>query len=150
MSAYRVISPWYIVGLVDGEGCFAILITKHKTKKTGKDARLLFSIEMRADERPILELVKKRLNCGSVIDINYKRYGWKTHARFYVQKQSDIFYKIIPFFKQYPMPGKKGKDFILFCQAAELFKQKKHLNEAGINQLLKIREFMNERRPMYK
>ncbi len=150
MSAYKIINPWYVVGLVDGEGCFAIIITKHKTKKFGKDARLCFEIELRADDRPILEIVQKRLNCGYLYDLNYKRYGWKPHVKFYVHKQSDIFYKVIPFFKQFPLPGKKGKDFQLFCQAAELFKQKKHLTEDGMNQLLKIREFMNERRPMFE
>ncbi|MBI2008065.1 LAGLIDADG family homing endonuclease [Candidatus Amesbacteria bacterium] len=135
--------------MVDGEGSFAIIVTRHKTKKTRQDVRLCFQIELRADDRPILEIVKKRLECGRLINVTYERYGWKPHVRFYVQRQNDIFCKIIPFFKQYPMPGKKNKDFILFCQAAELFKQKKHLTEEGINQLLKIREFMNERRPMY-
>src|SRR5262249_15760265 len=97
MSSYRVVSPWYIVGLVDGEGSFAIVVTRHQTKKMKVDARLAFQIEMRADERPILELVQKRLNCGSVIEINYEKYGWKPHARYNVHKQNDIFYKVIPF-----------------------------------------------------
>jgi len=34
---------------------------------------------------------------------------------------------INPFFKKYRLKGKKGKDFELFCQAAELFKRKEHL-----------------------
>ncbi|MFH1295468.1 MAG: LAGLIDADG family homing endonuclease [bacterium] len=149
MSTYRVISPWYIVGLVDGEGSFAITIYKHPSSKTRKTASLMFQIELRADDRFVLELVQKRLKCGYIKELNYERYGWKPHAKFYVVKQSDIFYRVIPFFKQFPLPGKKGKDFQLFCQAAEIFKRKRHLTEEGINQLLKIREFMNERRPMF-
>lgn len=148
MSAYRIISPWYIVGLVDGEGCFCITMTKHQTKRLRLDAKLCFEIELRADDRPILEIVQKRLNCGYLLHLDYRRYGWKPHIKYHVTKQSDIFYKVIPFFKQYPLPGKKGKDFLLFCQAAELLKKKKHLTEEGIQELLKIREFMNLRRPM--
>ncbi len=149
MSAYRLLSPWYIVGFTDGEGCFAILITKHKSKKIGRDANLCFEIELRADDKPVLELIQKRLDCGRIVELNYERYGWKQHVKFVVRKQSDIFYKVIPFFKKFPLIGKKGKDFGLFCQAAEIFKRKDHLTDEGINQLLKIREFMNNRRPMF-
>ena len=149
MSAYKFLSPWYIVGFTDGEGCFAILITKHKTKKTGRDANLCFEIELRGDDKPVLELIQKRLDCGRIVELNYERYGWKPHVKFVVRKQDDILYKVIPYFKKFPLKGKKGKDFELFCQAAEIFRKKEHLSEEGINQLLKIREFMNNRRPMF-
>lgn len=149
MSAYKILSPWYIVGFTEGEGCFAILISKHQTKKNGIDASLTFEIELRGDDRPILELIKKRLECGNIFDLKYERYGWKPHVKYMVRKQKDIFYKVIPFFKQFSLKGKKGKDFNLFCQAAEILKKKRHLTKKGINQLLKIREFMNERRPMF-
>jgi hypothetical protein len=146
MSAYRVISPWYITGFTEGEGCFAILLTKHKTKKLGKDANLCFEIELRIDEKPILELIQKRLQCGRIVELHYDRYGWKPHVKFVVRKQYDIFYKVIPFFKTFPLQGKKRKDFLLFCKAAELFKKKKHLTEKGIVELQKLRTFMNDRR----
>ena len=150
MSAYKIISPWYVVGFTEGEGCFAILISKHQTKKTKRDANLCFEIELRADDRPVLELIQKRFDCGRITQLNYERYGWKPHVKFVVRKQRDIFYKIIPFFKQFPLQGKKGKDFKLFCQAAELFRNKQHLTKEGIDRLLKIREFMNNRRPMFE
>lgn len=148
MAVYKIINPWYLVGFTEGEGCFAITITKHKTKKTKKDACLCFEIELRADDRPILELIQKRLNCGRIVILNYQRYGWKPHVKFVVKKQQDIFFKVIPFFKQFLLKGKKAKDFELFCQAAEIFRRKEHLSEEGINRLLKIREFMNNRRPI--
>lgn len=149
MSVYRVISPWYIVGLVDGEGSFSITIYKHNSTKLKKTASLQFQIELRADDRYILELVQRRLDCGYLKELNYERYGWKPHVKYYVVKQSDIFYKVIPFFKKFPLPGKKGKDFQLFCQAADLFKYKGHLTQEGIDQLYEIRKFMNDRRPMF-
>ena len=148
MAVYKIISPWYLVGFAEGEGCFAIIITKHKTKKTKKDACLCFEIELRADDRPVLELIQKRLGCGRIVVLNYQRYGWKPHVKFVVRKQKDIFFRVIPFFKKFPLKGKKAKDFELFCQAAEIFRKKEHLSEEGINRLLKIREFMNNRRPI--
>jgi hypothetical protein len=148
MAVYKIINPWYLVGFAEGEGCFAIIITKHQTKKTKKDACLCFEIELRADDRPILELIQKRLNCGRIVVLNYQRYGWKPHVKFVVKKQQDIFFKVIPFFKKFPLKGKKAKDFELFCQAAQIFRKKEHLSQEGINRLLKIREFMNNRRPI--
>lgn len=149
MSAYKIISPWYIVGFTEGEGCFAINIARHKTKKAKRDANLCFEIELRGDDRPILEIIQKRLACGIIVNLNYERYGWKPHVKFTVRKQSDIFFKIIPFFKQFPLKGKKGKDFLLFCQAAAIFRKREHLTEKGIERLKNIRKFMNERRPMF-
>jgi hypothetical protein len=148
MSAYRIMSPWYITGFTEGEGCFAIIVTKHKTNTRRKDANLCFEIELRADDKPILELIQNRLRCGRIVELHYDRYGWKPHVKFVVKKQHDIFFIVIPFFKQYPLKGKKGKDFLLFCQAAEIFRKKEHLTEKGIEELLKLREFMNDRRPM--
>jgi len=148
MSVYRIISPWYITGFTEGEGCFAILLTKHKTKKIGKDANLCFEIELRIDEKPILELIQKRLGCRRIVELHYDRYGWKPHVKYVVRKQKDIFFKVIPFFRQFPLQGKKRKDFLLFCQAADMFRRKEHLTEKGITKLTKLREFMNDRRPI--
>ncbi|MFZ5366506.1 MAG: LAGLIDADG family homing endonuclease [Patescibacteria group bacterium] len=149
MGAYKIISPWYIVGFTEGEGCFAIILSRHKTKKAKRDAGLCFEIELRGDDKPILERIQKRLGCGQIIDLEYERYGWKPHVKYVVRKQKDLFFKVIPFFKQFPLQGKKQKDFELFCQAAEIIKNREHLKDDGIKKLEKIREFMNERRPMF-
>ena len=149
MVVYRVINPWYLTGFTDGEGCFAIIFSKHKTKTSGIDAHLCFEIELRLDEKPVLELFQKRLDCGRIIELRYDRYGWKPHVKYVVKKQHDIFYHVIPFFKQFPLQGKKKKDFLLFCKAAELIKKKRHLTKEGIMELQKLREFMNDRRPLF-
>lgn len=148
MVKYNIISPWYFVGFTEGEGCFAITISKHQTKKIKKDVRLCFEIELRADDRPILEKFQQRFKCGQIYDLKYEHYGWKPHVKYSVRKNKDLFYKIIPFFRKYSLQGKKSKDFELFCQAAEVIKNKEHLTSGGIEKLEKIREFMNERRPV--
>lgn len=141
------LKPWYIVGFVEGEGCFAITISRHKTKRLRKDARLIFEIELRGDDRQILERLKYTWGCGLLFDLKYPRYGWKPHVKYAVKSHRDIFRIVIPFFKKYPLQGKKRKDFEDFCKAAELIKEKRHLMKEGIEELGKIREFMNERRP---
>lgn len=143
----KKLPPWYIVGFVDGEGCFAITISKHKTKKLGLDACLIFEIELRGDDREVLERLKNTWQCGQIYVLNYARYGWKRHVKYAVKSQREILETVIPFFKQYPLQGKKAKDFKDFCRAAEIFSRKEHLTENGIKKLEKIRRFMNDRRP---
>ncbi len=141
-------NPWYIVGFTDGEGSFSITISKHKTKRLGLDARLMFEIELRGDDKPLLQEIQNYFKCGQIFDLNYDRYGWKPHVKYAVKSHKDLTKYIIPFFKKYLLKGKKAKDFQLFAQAAEIFKNKEHLTLEGIEKLHKLREFMNNRRPM--
>lgn len=143
----KKLPPWYIVGFTDGEGCFAITISKHKTKKLGLDACLIFEIELRGDDREVLERLKATWKCGRIYELNYARYGWKPHIKYAVKSRKEIFDVVIPFFKKYPLQGKKAKDFEDFCQAAEIFARKGHLTKEGIKKLKEIRRFMNDKRP---
>ena len=141
-----MLNPWYLSGLVDGEGSFCITISKHKTKKLGLDPRLSFEIEMIIEDKPLLLKVKNTLNCGNVYTLSYERYGWRPHAKYSTKSQKEIFDKVIPFFRKYPMQGKKRKDFEFFCKAAEMFKKKEHLSIEGINKLREIQSKMNLRK----
>lgn len=142
----QLFQPWFVVGLVDGEGCFCITISKHKTKKFGVDPRLMFEIEMVIDDKPLLENLKIFFNCGSLYELKYARYGWRPHIKYAVKSHKDLVEKIIPFFRKYPLQSKKSKDFELFCEAAMLFRKKEHLSVEGIIKLRDIQSRMNLRR----
>lgn len=142
------LDPKYVSGLIEGEGCFCITISKHKTKKTGFDPRLMFEVEMIIEDKQLLEKLQRTLGCGYVYTLNYERYGWRPHVKYAVKSFRDIHGKIIPFFKKYKLIGKKRKDFELFCQASEIFEKKLHLTEVGIKDLRKIQSKMNLRRKL--
>lgn len=142
------LNPWYVSGLVEGEGCFCVVISKHKTKRTGFDPRLVFEIEMIIEDKPLLERLQRTLGCGRIHVLNYERYGWRPHVKFVVTRQKDVIGKIIPFFKKYPLEGKKRKDFVLFCQASEIFEKKEHLSYQGVMKLKEIQSKMNLRRKL--
>jgi len=142
------LNPWYIAGLIDGEGCFCINISKHKTKKLGFDPRLMFEVEMIIEDKPLLEKLQKALGCGHIYVLNYERYGWRPHVKFAVKSHKEIKEKIIPFFKKYKLQGKKAKDFEFFCQASKIFWKKEHLTLQGINRLREIQSKMNLRRKL--
>lgn len=135
--------PEYICGFVDGEGCFTIVIAKHKQKKLGVDARLHFEIELRADDEEILRRIQKTLDCGKIYFLNYEKYGWHPHVELKVSSIKELLAKVIPFFKKHPLQAKKKHSFELFCQAAEIFQNKEHLTVEGIEKLKNIRLKMN-------
>jgi len=67
-------------------------------------------------------------------------------ANFRVQKFSDIEQKILPFFSKHCIGGVKFLDYLDWCKAAGLIKNKDHLTEEGLNQLLVIKAGMNRGR----
>ena len=142
----KTLDPSYIAGFVDGEGCFTIIISKHKQKRLGLDARLHFEIELRADDLEILKRIQKTLNCGRIYHIDYSKYGWSPHVEYKGSSIKHLTQKVIPFFKKHQLQTKKKHSFNCFCTAAKIFQRKEHLTLAGINKLRVIRKNMNQYR----
>jgi len=134
------LTPDYIAGFVDGEGCFSITVNKG-----GREIRLLFEIELREDDREILERIRQTLGCGSLYRLEYKRYKkWRPHVKLKVSNFKDISERLIPFFKANPLQAKKRKDFALFCQVAEMMQDKKHLTASGRKAIIKLRSSLEQ------
>jgi hypothetical protein len=140
-----MLNPWYIIGLIEGEGCFCISISKHKTNKIGLEVRPMFEVEMVYEDKPLLEKIAEYFKCGRLYELNYERYGWRPHVKYAVKSQKDIREKIIPFFIKYSLVGKKKKDFDHFCEAFEIINERKHLTKEGIAKLRLIQQKMNLR-----
>lgn len=133
------LNPYYLVGLVDGEGCFSITFNRHKNNRT--EVRLIFEIELREDDKEILERVKETLECGNLYYLDYKRYRkWRPHYKYKVSNLEDIVQKLIPFFNKYPLQAKKRKSFEVFSKVADLMLLKKHLTPEGILEIRNLKE----------
>lgn len=132
-----MLDPNYIVGFVDGEGCFSITINKNDNNLP--EVRLIFEIELREDDKAILQQIKTVLGCGNIYQLNYERYNnWRPHVKYKVSNFADIAGKIIPFFQRYPLQAKKQIQFKKFCRVAEMIRSKEHLTPAGIAQIRSI------------
>lgn len=133
-----MLNPHYIVGFVDGEGCFSISLNKNDDRLP--EVRLLFEIELREDDEPILYEICETLGCGNIYRLEYERYAkWRPHVKLKVSNFTDISTKIIPFFQRYPLQAKKRLQFERFCQVAELIKLKQHLTPEGVEQIQALR-----------
>lgn len=140
----------YVAGFIDGEGCFTIVISKHKTKKLKVDARLHFQIELRDDDSEILHYIRDTLGCGRLYHLSYERYGWKPHTKFQISPIKDLSDKLIPFLTRYPLRAKKRHSFLLFQKAVKIVLAKEHLTEEGILKLREIRSKMNKYSKKYQ
>ena len=133
-----MLNPHYIVGFVDGEGCFSISLNKNGNRLP--EVRLIFEIELREDDEPILHEIQKVLDCGNIYRLDYERYAkWQPHVKLKVSNFSDISNKVIPFFQRYPPQAKKRLQFEQFCLVAGLIKTKQHLTAEGVGRIRALR-----------
>lgn len=136
------LSPKYIIGFVDGEGSFSVSIYYDGTMKNKIFVRPEFEIELRADDRKILERVRDTLGCGRIYNLNYEKYGWYPHVKYKVSNFKEIIEKIIPFFERYPLQSKKAKIFRYFREIVLMRKERKHLTKRGVKKIIKLRNLI--------
>lgn len=138
-----MLNPHYVVGFVDGEGCFSVSISRRRFRIP--EVRLIFEIELREDDKTILEQIQELLGCGSIYYLTYDRYPkWRPHVKYKVAAFRDIKEKIIPFFKAYPLQAKKAKQFAMFCDVAAMIDRNEHKTVEGIEKIRSLRQTFNE------
>lgn len=125
----------WLSGFVDGEGCFGIYCYGKK-KGSEFDFGLLsfeFSIQLREDDRDILEEIQRYFNCGTIAEGSRRkaRAEGKVNARdqvkFCCRKVSDIVGIIVPNFNKYPLRAKKKSDFEIWKRAVLLQVESIHI-----------------------
>jgi hypothetical protein len=105
--------------------------------------QLRFSISQGNRDVELLKYLIQYLGCGKY----YSHSSFDT-GEFLVANFEDNINKIVPFFDKYSILGTKIKDFVRsdFKTIALLIQNKSHLNQKGLNQILKIKEGMNSNR----
>src|SRR3989344_464922 len=140
-----VISPEYIAGLTDGEGCFYVNLRLAKTKKASPTVETHFYIKVRKEDKPMLEAVKLALGCGAIYFQKEKRLNHTKCYRYEVNSRHDIREKIIPLFTDYQLLSLKRNDFRIFAQISQMVDRKEHQTEAGFEKIRQLKSQMNYR-----
>ena len=139
----------YIAGFVDGEGCFYLTFRSEiRHERPGKPKYYrwtpYFAINIREDDREILEKIKYTIDCGRVYILN--REGPRRIAHYIIQNLDDLYLKVLPFFNQYKLRAKKRHDFELWSDALKImYRIKKNKGRCTIEdhqKLFSIREKM--------
>jgi hypothetical protein len=99
---------------------------------------------LRDDDEDILHEIKRHLGCGNIYHLKYAKYHkWKPHVKFRTSNFRDIYERVIPFFKRYPLFGMKERNFKIFCEAAEIIRRDEHKTSEGVKKLLALRSQIN-------
>lgn len=141
------LKPEYVVGFVDGEGCFSVTVHPRSDCKQKCEIRPAFEMEVSIDDKEIMERIYEALGKpGQLYVLDYKRYSkWKPHIKIKVSNLKDLVEKIIPFFKKHPPQSKKRNSFEIFCKIVSMIQRKEHLTKEGVEKIVRLREAMNPR-----
>ena len=137
----KTFDPNWVAGFVSGEGCFLIRILKSSTNITGSQVVLVCKITQHSRDEELMKSLVSYFGWGRYESAHNKNIG-----NFIVTKFTDITDKVIPFFDKYQIIGVKALDFIDWCEAAELIKNKAHKTPEGLEEIWKIKMRMNSRR----
>lgn len=139
----------WVSGFVSGDGSFYIKNTKYKnTNHIGcifgitllnKDAEILQGLYTYFNSFFIFNTkIPKRFNNG----IRYSN----NNVNLSISNCLDVGNIVIPFFDKYPVIGVKKKDYNDFRKIYGIVSLNLHLTVQGLNEILKIRDNMNQKR----
>jgi hypothetical protein len=138
------VTPEYIVGFTDGEGCFYVNVSKSSAYRAGYAVQMHFHIKVNEKDKEVLDKIRNTLNCGAVYFQKEKRRNHAQCYRYTVSSNKNILEKIIPFFHSYPLQAPtKLKSFSYFCKIAELVRQGEHLRHSGVRKIQRLKSKMN-------
>ena len=136
----------WIVGYVDGEGCFSVSIFRNKTTKYGWQIFPEFVVTQGEKSKDSLKILLKYFKCGKIyVNNRYDNHREKLH-RYCVRSKIDLTEVIIPFFKQNRLKTAKKKDFKIFARIVDLLNRDFHSNLNGIKKIAKMIERMNRKK----
>lgn len=134
------LNPHYVAGFIDGEGSFSVSIGKNLEYKRGVQVRVEFEIELRADDRKILERVLITIGCGKIYDCSYDRYGWYPHVKYKITGAEDMINYLFPFLDKHQLQAKKCEVYKLFKKIVLMYRRKEHLTDNGYAKIVRLRD----------
>jgi hypothetical protein len=130
-------SEW-IVGFVDGEGCFHVAINKQPKMKIGWQVLPEFRIVQHKRDINILYNIQYTLGIGQVT----RNHGDRFEVRI---RGLENLKKLINFFHKHNLQTTKRENFELFCQIIYLIENREHLTQEGLNKIALLASSMNNR-----
>jgi hypothetical protein len=127
----------WIVGFVDGEGCFHVGINKNKSMSLGVQVLPEFTVVQHEVDEQILYGLKDYFGCGVIRKNHGKRLSYR------VRGQKNLHDRIIPFFEKHKLKTRKGVDFQKFRKVILLIEKEEHLQADGLEKIREIKKSMN-------
>src|SRR5437588_2088936 len=133
----RLINLGWVIGFVDGEGCFSVSFVRQNDRigrrgyKLGYQVAPRFVVSQGASSVTCLEELKEFFGVGHVYG-NQRRDNHREHMHQYVVSDRwDLLETIVPFFDENPLRTAKWHDFKKFAQVLEMMEDDLHLTREG-------------------
>ena len=134
----RLVQIGWIVGFVDGEGCFSISVFRNRTTRFGWQIFPEFVVTQSEKSLSTLKQIKKYFSCGNIF-INRRYDNHKTPIyRYCIRNIADLEKEILPFFEKYKLQSAKQQDFEKFSVVVRMLRSKVHLSKEGFQEIVKI------------
>ena len=135
------LDPHWVVGFVDGEGCFHIGINPHAEMKAGHQVLPEFTVVQHERDAQVLHGLKAFFGCG-VVRVNHgSRLAYRVRSLEHLRE------RIVPFFLSHPLKTKKNVDFLKFRDVLLLMERGEHLTPQGVEKIRSIAAVMNRGQP---
>jgi LAGLIDADG DNA endonuclease family protein len=152
----RLITTGWVIGFVDGEGCFSIGFVRQPNRTsrrgytTGYQVAHSFVVVQGARSVSCLDELKDFFGVGGV-SINRRHDNHKEDLyRYTVSRRDDLNRVIVPFFRRHPLRSSKQSDFEKFSECLEIITSNRHLTTAGLIEIAEITQTMNHRKPRHE
>jgi hypothetical protein len=132
----------WLAGFSDAEGNFSITLrNKGLSKKslTYSSVSLTFQIGLHIDDLRALELIKQKLQCGSISISKVNN-----RCNYFVSDAFSLIHIIIPIFRYAPLNSSKHSQFKVFEEAVKLLVDKSHLTAEGKRKMLDCKNRLNK------
>ena len=133
-SSLKLDTRW-VVGFVDGEGCFSVSIHRNLNAVStgGWQLHPVFHVYQHEAHRAVLEALVPFFGCGSVRSKGEGSAVW-TYAVDSLRKLESI---IVPFFEHHPLVVKRA-DFDRFAAIVGAMRRREHLTHDGFEQAVRL------------
>lgn len=148
----RLIRLSWVIGFVDGEGCFSIGFVRQPSRadrkgyKTGYQVAHEFVVTQGAKSVSCLHDLVEFFGVGGVV-ANRRHDNHTEHLyRYVVRRREDLINTIIPFFMMHPMRSSKQRDFEKFVRCVEMIDAGIHRTRSGLADIAEIAQTMNRQK----
>ena len=119
----------WIVGFVDGEGCFHVSINRQKAMRLGKQVLPEFVVVQHERSIQVLYALKSFFKCGEVVNNHGDRKAYR------VRGHKNLFSTVLPFFEKHKLKTQKRLDFEIFRDIVRMMEKGEHLTPEGLQSI---------------
>ena len=131
------LSPEWVAGFVDGEGCFYVGVNRQPSMKLGWQVLPEFRVVQHERDVIVLEQLREFFGCGQVT-VNH---GDRKELR--IRGLKELSERVVPFFQAYRLRTVTRSSFECFAEVIALMQEGDHLTTEGLTRIRELAGRMN-------